>query len=377
MRELGVTQERALESYRPRLVRLCARLSGSGEWAEELAQETMIEAWRNWHKLERGEVSFAWLARIAQFIVRRWYRRRDRLFRREQPLGELELELLAREEPERLEHSELLVLLDRALGKLPERTRTLLRRNYFEEQSLQEIAERDKITAANAAVRLWRGRTALQEVLRTHFPDEALAYGLMTPEQSQWRQTTIWCGNCGQRRLVAHQSDEEVVFRCPQCHPSADPSTPLVFLRDALPDGRLPGHRVLIRRISKHYAEHYLPALASGQLACFHCGKGVRLEHYTPLSRYPTLRDRYGLHGMCESCQQFGFGATLGRLYMAHPDVQQFWSHHPRLRRHTEVDITYSSAPAIAITFESVPTSAKLSVIVRRDSFALLGMEKG
>ena len=191
MRELEITQERALESYRPRLVRLCARLSGSGEWAEELAQETMIEAWRNWHKLERGEVSFAWLARIAQFIVRRWYRRRDRLFRREQPLGELELELLARDEPERLEHSELLVLLDRALGKLPERTRTLLRRNYFEEQSLQEIAECDKITAANAAVRLWRGRTALQEVLRTHFPDEALAYGLMSPEQSQWRQTTI------------------------------------------------------------------------------------------------------------------------------------------------------------------------------------------
>ena len=103
----------------------------------------------------------------------------------------------------------------------------------------------------------------------------------------------------------------------------------------------------------------------------------MSIEHYTPLSKYPTLRDRYGLHGMCESCQQFAFGATLGRLYMAHPEVQQFWSHNPRLRRHTEVDVTYGNAPAIAITFESVPTSAKLSVVVRRDSFALLGIERG
>ena len=51
--------------------------------------------------------------------------------------------------------------------------------------------------------------------------------------------------------------------------------------------------------------------------------------------------------------------------------------HNPRLRRHTEVDVTYGNAPAIAITFESVPTSAKLSVVVRRDSFALLGIERG
>jgi RNA polymerase sigma factor (sigma-70 family) len=376
MQELGGTQERALESYRPRVVRLCARLSGSGEWAEELAQETLIEAWRNWHKLERGEVSFAWLARIAQFIVRRWFRGRERLSRREQPFSELDLELLSREESDGLERDEVLRLLDRALTKLPERTRTLLQRSYWENQSLAEIAERDQITPANAAVRLWRGRTALTQVIQTHFREDALAYGLVTPEQSLWRETTLWCANCGQRRLVVHQSAEELVYRCPQCHPSPDPSASLVFLRHERPDGPLPGHRVLLRRVSKHYAEHYLPMLAAGQLACFHCGKPVGIEHYTPQSTYPTLRDRYGLHAVCRSCQQFGFGATLGRLYMAHPAVQQFWSQNPRLRRHTEVDIIYQSVPAIALTFESVPTRAKLSVIVRRDNFTLMGMER-
>jgi RNA polymerase sigma factor (sigma-70 family) len=376
MQELSITQERALESYRPRLVRLCARLSGSGEWAEELAQETAIEAWRNWHKLERGEVSFAWLARIAQFVVRRWYRRQARSYQREQSLSELEQDLPAEKEPLGLESEELRTILDRAMGKLPERTRTLLRRSYLEDQSLQEIAARDQITAANAAVRLWRGRAALQEVIQTHFRDDALAYGLVTAEQSLWRETTVWCANCGQRRLVAHQGDGEAVYRCPQCHPNPDLSSSLVFLRNALPSGPVPGDKVLIRRISKHFAEQVLPGLERGEIVCAHCNKAYPLQHHTPLSKYPTLRDRYGLYAMCAACEGAFFGATLGRLYMAHPTVQQFWSHNPRMRRHTEQDITYGNTPAIAITFESVPTSARLCVIVRRDNFTLLGIER-
>lgn len=35
----------------PRLVRLCAHLANDPQVAEDLAQETLVEAWRNWHKL--------------------------------------------------------------------------------------------------------------------------------------------------------------------------------------------------------------------------------------------------------------------------------------------------------------------------------------
>lgn len=375
MREFGITQERALESYRPRLVRLCARLTGSTEWAEELAQETMIEAWRNWHKLERGEVSFAWLARIAQFVVRRGWRRRDRQRRREQELSDVETELLAAPELGSLEHEELLALLDRALAKLPEKTRVLLQRSYLDGQSLQEIAERDDITPANAAVRLWRGRSALQSVVQTHFQEEALAYGLVDKQETLWRETPIWCGNCGQRRLVIHRSAEQVVFRCPECHPCTDPNGHLVFLRSAPPEGALPGHRVLLRRLSKHIADAYLPAVEAGTTLCPHCQIPVPLERYTPLTTYTTLRDRYGIVARCSVCCQPFFGATLGRLYMAHPEVQHFWSQHNRIRRLTEQDITFSGIPAIRIPFESKLSSAQLSVIVRRDNFQLLRVE--
>lgn len=372
-------QERALERFRPQVVRLCARLAGSGEWAEELAQETLIEAWRNSHKLTTGELSFAWLAQIAQFVVRRWRRRQERTSWREHSLELVTHEPATDPTEERspLERAELALLLGRALETLPPKTRSLLVRNYWEGQSLQEIAERDRITAANAAVRLWRGRLALQEALVQHFPEEAVAYGLITPEQSLWRETTIWCANCGQCRLLAHQGKTDRVYRCPRCHPNPDPEANLVFLREELPRGPLPGDRVFMRRISKRYAETVLPGLVSGQLRCCHCNRPVPLVRYTPLCTYPTLHDRYGVWASCEACRSYAFGATLGRLYMAHPRVQQFWSRHPRMRRLPEQDIAYEGVPALAIAFESVPSKESLTVIVRRDSFALLGIEGG
>ena len=41
----------AFAAQRPRLVRLFARLTGSSDVADDLAQETLIEAWRSLHKL--------------------------------------------------------------------------------------------------------------------------------------------------------------------------------------------------------------------------------------------------------------------------------------------------------------------------------------
>ncbi len=43
--------ETALPFERARLVRLCAKLTGDVDAAEDLAQETLFEAWRHAHKL--------------------------------------------------------------------------------------------------------------------------------------------------------------------------------------------------------------------------------------------------------------------------------------------------------------------------------------
>ena len=58
--------EATLQAERDRLVRFCAILCGDGAAAEDLAQETLLEAWRNRHKLDDRAGTPAWLKAIAR-----------------------------------------------------------------------------------------------------------------------------------------------------------------------------------------------------------------------------------------------------------------------------------------------------------------------
>lgn len=73
----------ALEGERARIVRLCAHLSGEPAVAEDLAQETLIEAWRHLDHLRDVNAYQAWLTGIARNICLRWRRRRHRERNRE------------------------------------------------------------------------------------------------------------------------------------------------------------------------------------------------------------------------------------------------------------------------------------------------------
>jgi len=44
--------EAVFAGERERLIRFCSRLTGNPEAAEDLAQETLLEIWRNLHKFE-------------------------------------------------------------------------------------------------------------------------------------------------------------------------------------------------------------------------------------------------------------------------------------------------------------------------------------
>src|SRR6266567_361843 len=71
--------ETKLFSERTRLVRLCTRLTGNPDVAEDLAQETLLEAWRNLYKFDqKGEAQdeswSKWLSAIARNVCKRWAR---------------------------------------------------------------------------------------------------------------------------------------------------------------------------------------------------------------------------------------------------------------------------------------------------------------
>src|SRR5690348_13545827 len=70
--------EAVLAAERARLVRLCARITGDADAAEDLAQETLVEAWRALGRLRDPDGLSPWLAAIARNVCLRWARERGR-----------------------------------------------------------------------------------------------------------------------------------------------------------------------------------------------------------------------------------------------------------------------------------------------------------
>ena len=174
----------AAPEERDRLVRLCAFLSNDPDAAEDLAQETMLEAWRHLHKLRDPEGYRRWLSAIARNVCLRHGRRRGRelprLVRpddRTPPAAPDPADALADDfdlEVE-LERDELADLLDRALALLPAETRAVLVQRYVEESPHAEIAGRLGVSEDAVSMRLSRGKLALRRVLAADLAAAAAA----------------------------------------------------------------------------------------------------------------------------------------------------------------------------------------------------------
>ena len=221
--------ERILADERPRLVRLCAWFSGSQEAAEDLAQETLIAAWKSKDRLSSFDELKPWTSAIARNVCLNWSRRHYREQARlvysmdsqeessgDELLDDTNLEL-------ELDRYELATLLDRALSLLPVETAQILIEHYIQESSHAQIAAKMRINPSTVAVRLQRGKLTLQRLLRTTLQAESSAFGLVKVEGPRWEQTNIWCPGCGAARLLGRfQKNEIFALRCPGCHPDPE-----------------------------------------------------------------------------------------------------------------------------------------------------------
>ncbi|HEX5549025.1 MAG TPA: sigma-70 family RNA polymerase sigma factor, partial [Ktedonobacterales bacterium] len=118
------------DAERALILRICLRVTRDRDAAEDLAQETLLEAWRHWQKLREPDDPQArarWLSAIAANVCRRWGRRAGRDLAHTTRLTTLDegaepgdnMELRADEGDAldtELEHAERAQLLDRALG---------------------------------------------------------------------------------------------------------------------------------------------------------------------------------------------------------------------------------------------------------------------
>ena len=163
--------ETLIETWRGPLVGLLAGWGVPWNEAQELAQDTLVEAYLGRERL-RGDASDArvvgpWLRGIARHLFaargRRHWRRRE---------TELQAEALPAAASEGEEDASL-VALRRAMDQLPERHRLVLYLHYLESTPVRQVAALLGTPESTVEGRLHRARKLLRERVESQLAKEA------------------------------------------------------------------------------------------------------------------------------------------------------------------------------------------------------------
>ena len=376
---------------RTRLVHFCAMMTRESEAAEDLAQETLLEAWRHLEGLRDPEKRSQWLTGIARNVCRRWRRQSSHDLAHHVPLeASLEQDGVIPEEAfadpfdieVELERKELVVLLDRAMSALPPGTRTALVKHYVEETPLAEIGAQLGINVSTIAMRLQRGRLALRRVLTTRLQEEFASYDYQMPGRSDWEETRLWCGLCGQRRLLGKLDPENgsLELICPTCCHDSNQLYTQEHFPDLLSDVR--GYKRALSRVETCTRPIYRAGLKTGSATCTCCGTLMPLLRLQPGeapegrcgSAYRRLCGSAGRHGIafiCPACESWYSSPSYGIVHRM-PEAQRFLREHPRVRTLPEREIEVDGQLALVTSLESVTDSARFDMVTALDTYEIL-----
>lgn len=153
------------------ILRYVVALVPSLQDAQEIVQQTAIVLWEKFDDYDRARPFAPWACRFALNAARQWMDRRQRWARLLE--GDLADELMRRREQLRPELDEKLSHLEHCLRKLPEGERNLIESYYFQETSVDSLAEqsRRKVDAVYKA--LQRIRQQLRDCIERALNAEA------------------------------------------------------------------------------------------------------------------------------------------------------------------------------------------------------------
>lgn len=140
-------------------------ISGSGLSAEDLTQDIMVKALRNFQKYEGQSSIYTWLYAIARnttYDALRKLRTERKVFTK--PTTEIDFDSFG-EEQDVQEKNEQNSLFKRAFNALADDQRKLLQMKEYDRLSVQQIAEILDIPEGTVKSRLFKARLSLKEQL--------------------------------------------------------------------------------------------------------------------------------------------------------------------------------------------------------------------
>lgn len=396
-------QDGILTETRQRLARLARARGIEPHTIDDVVQETLLEAWSHLERLHTPAGFLPWIDEICRNVCRRAAHRREVDLLRRAPLldeDEEEYDVLAQlpapeafDPLEDLSRQDLLLLLDRALGTLPQAARQLVELCYVRDLPHAEVAERLGITRGTLDTRLHRARRQLRQILSGPLREEAQGFGLALDETlaSGWQETRLWCPRCMHRRLQGcfmHPDAEEgpnLHLRCPDCSRRSGQDTVhsmgLVSLAD------LHTFRPAWKRVMQGLTDVLLSALACGQYPCWYCGKPALINvmsttndeaQSAALSATASTSQAYSpclfwiqLH--CSSCGrgsdiQSNIPSVDQLVYWSHPLTRQFLLQHPRWRSTPGRIVEYAGEPAIHSQLADLESNDALTILAHRQT---------
>jgi len=387
-------------SERAWLVQKCAGIVRNADAAEDLAQETLLEAWRNrqkWHddEHENPESLRRWLAAIARNICLRWLRedqheRAHRILQipwtwttigsdhTGQEQGAWSVELIAApdiyEVEMELERAELSALLSQALTHLSEPLRAALVARYLQGATHEEITQQFQLSESTLVQRIYRGKQALRAICVNYLSQELASYGIYPAgTQPKIEVTRLWCPWCGNDHLTLREdgSTGKRAFQCQGCH------TPFGERKNADDWQKVSSSVTKCVQLLKWFYEYYWQAIDQVP-ACLFCGQEATLmvkdSQELPV-KYHGLGPQAGIAIFCPHCQRTHYN-TLSHLTLDLPQVQRFWKKHKRVHWQQGEQIEHAGFPTLVSTFQSKENKQQIDILLDQQTFRVLAINE-
>ena len=164
-----------VKKYQKKIYFLAYRMVKNHDAADDMAQETFINAYSSIKSFKLGYSFYTWLYRICMNLSINYLKRQKFVIPEsqfEEEVGPLEketknedpLNLLVQKEQERK--------IEQAIDSLPPKYKTVFVLRVYEDLSYEEIAQTLKISLGTVMSRLFRARERLQELLKDMVSDK-------------------------------------------------------------------------------------------------------------------------------------------------------------------------------------------------------------